>query len=257
MREEVAALKLSVKVIENTAFVCSDCGYIPAQVRCDFLSELLQSYELFVQKGEQYRAVSGTDLLEWSERKASSSRMKTDGKGIRAVCGAASAGRVLPVRSAAGHRALIRTGQACIPALSRTSISPRRGGLTPSASIASAWNLLFCAVSARRPRTVRRCCPAQSSVPGGKRNYHLAASQQHRLFYRGGRFGHRCAGGARLGGTGVRSADHCCGTLCNVRRLLCSLCGALVQSEKGGTHFMIGKGRKSFRPFFCLGELYY
>ena len=59
MREEVAALKLSVKVIENTAFVCSDCGYIPAQVRCDFLSELLQSYELFVQKGEQYRAVSG------------------------------------------------------------------------------------------------------------------------------------------------------------------------------------------------------
>lgn len=87
MREEVAALKLSVKVIENTAFVCSDCGYIPAQVRCDFLSELLQSYELFVQKGEQYRAVSGTDLLEWSERKASSSRMKQMAKAYEPYAG--------------------------------------------------------------------------------------------------------------------------------------------------------------------------
>ena len=69
-------LELNVKVIGNTAWIRADRGYIPAQVRCDFLSELLQSYELYEQRGQQYRAIKGTDILEWSERKASSSLLK-------------------------------------------------------------------------------------------------------------------------------------------------------------------------------------
>ena len=132
MREEVAALKLSVKVIENTAFVSSDCGYIPAQVRCDFLSELLQSYELFVQKGEQYRAVLLSEQGKPASRAFAHVYLSPEGRfdAIRIDCKRMDPSFLRCISAAAAHSA------ALLPSAKQRSRGKRNYHLAAVSSIA-------------------------------------------------------------------------------------------------------------------------
>lgn len=69
-------MKLTVAADGKAVWVRAEGGYLPAQMRCDLLSELLQQYDLFELRQEKCRPLDASKILALSERRVSSSLLK-------------------------------------------------------------------------------------------------------------------------------------------------------------------------------------
>ena len=69
-------MKLTVAADGKAVWIRAEGGYLPAQMRCDLLSELLQQYDLFELRQEKCRPLDAGKILALSERRVSSSLLK-------------------------------------------------------------------------------------------------------------------------------------------------------------------------------------